>query len=141
MGIGGHKMSEIEKMYKNAGVKTDRIVCYRGFDNCIYNDFNCHCHNEKPCKDAAKIYPPFTAERQLELIKLLQRKNGYKFSFSSTNDNSEYLFFAHKDNTPVQDLIVAGDKCYEEALAGFINTLWQDLTEQERTEIKRILEC
>ena len=101
-----------------------------------YTERNCQdCNN--PDKAA---YPPFNSEKQLELIKLLQRKNGYKFSFSSTNDNSEYLFFAHKDNTPVYELIVAGDKCYEEALASFINTLWQDLTEEERKQIRGILE-
>lgn len=112
-------MSEIEKMYKTAGIKKIELD---------YPD------NFEP------FYPEFTAEKQLELIKLLQRKNGYKFSFSSTNDNSEYLFFAHKDNTPVQELIVAGDKCYEEALASFINTLWQDLTEEEKQQVKGILE-
>lgn len=113
-------MSEIELLYKNAGV---------GYLMYVVATF--------PPVEYPQI--DFTAEKQLELIKLLQRKNGYKFSFSSTNDNSEYLFFAHKDNTPVQELIVAGDKCYEDALAELINSLWQDLTEQERIEIADIL--
>lgn len=49
-------------------------------------------------------------------------------------------FFAHKDNTPVYELIVAGDKCYDEALADLVNDLWQDLTDAEKVEIKNILE-
>ncbi len=134
-------MSKIEKMYENAGVEKEfekPAICvknpYITCNGCmLYDDKNGKCNNKKE-------YPPFTAEKQIELIKLLQRKNSYKFSFSSTNDNSEYLFFAHKDNTPVYELIVAGDKCYEEALAGFINTLWQDLTEEECKQIKEILE-
>lgn len=120
-------MSEIEKMYENAGIEP--IVR----DNAIGRGY--YIEHQR-----VEEYPPFTAEKQIELIKLLQRKNGYKFSFSSTNDNSEYLFFAHKDNTPVYELIVAGDKCYEKALAGFINTLWQDLTEEEKQQVKGILE-
>ena len=120
-------MTEIEKMYENVGIKK----CNRLLS----------CPFENKCDEGCEYnwYPDFDAEKQIELIKLLQRKNGYKFSFSSTNDNSEYLFFAHKDNTPVQELIVAGDKCYEEALASFINILWQDLTDQEKEEIRRIL--
>lgn len=118
-------MSEIEKLYELANIKKQK------FEGIASGDY--------PIAVGYEDYPPFTAEKQIELIKLLQRKNGYKFSFSSTNDNSEYLFFAHKDNTPVQDLIVAGDKCYEEALASFINNLWQSLTEEEKQKIKEIL--
>ena len=125
-------MTEVEELYELVGVEP-RCNIYPTF-------YDCAKHPHEKCEDCVEWeYPPFTAEKQIELIKLLQRKNVYKFSFSSTNDNSEYLFFAHKDNTPVQELIVAGDKCYEEALASFINTLWQDLTEAEQNEIKNIL--
>lgn len=126
-------MSEIEKMYKNARI--EQKYCNKVCEANKY-PYQGWC---KGCKYLSIKYPQFTAEKQIELIKLLQRKNGYKFSFSSTNDNSEYLFFALKDNTPVQDLIVAGDKCYEEALASFINTLWQSLTEKEKRQITDIL--
>ena len=118
----------------------DRIQQMKKEENTKYDRYTDSVDTEFGRIEKAYIdYPPFTAKKQLELIKLLQRKNGYKFSPSSTNDNSEYLFFAHKDNTSVQDLIVAGDKCYEEALAGFINTLWQDLTEEEKQQVKGIL--
>ena len=133
-------MSEIEKLYENAGVEPHKY-CYNCFDNNgkIIKDSK-DCPSRKSCCNSCDTPEyNFTAEKQIELIKLLQRKNGYKFSFSSTNDNSEYLFFAHKDNTPVYDLIVAGNKCYEEALAGFINNLWQDLTDVEKEQIKEIL--
>lgn len=115
-------MTEVEKLYSLAGVEKE-----------------CKIHTIDWQSFKEYYYSPFTAEKQLELIKLLQRKNSYKFCFSSTNDNSEYLFFAYKDNTPVQELIVAGNKCYKEALAGFINTLWQDLTEEEQEQIREIL--
>lgn len=127
-------MSEIEKMYENIGVKADRIVCYRGFDNCMDNDFNCHCHNEKPCKDAAKIYPPFTAEKQLELIKfLIKNYEGIDISkrinrFNFLVDNATFIGCHHND------------KSFEESLAGVINKLWADMSEEEKQQVKGILE-
>lgn len=134
--------NEVEKMYENAGINTipqkvkDCNYCY--YYEEAY-DAPCYVCTADKCPFEKNIIPPFTAEKQISLIKLLQRKNGYKFSFSSTNDNSEYLFFAHKDNTPMYELIVAGDKYYEEALAGFINTLWQYLTPEEKQQVKEIL--
>lgn len=124
-------MSEIEKMYENIGVKADRIVCYRGFDNCMDNDFNCHCHNEKPCKDAAKIYPPFTAEKQIELIKWLIQK--YKTILIEHKLN---LFYIN-----IRDIYTGKVHIeFDETIAGLINNIWQYLTEEEKASIKNILE-
>lgn len=132
-------MNEVEKMYENAGVKADRIVCYRGFDNCVDNDFNCHCHNEKPCEDATKIYPPFTAEKQIELIKWLARHNfvvcknlgGWYTGINPTYDE-DFGITCNKRATNLDS--------FEYTLAGLINYLWQDLTEEEKERIKEILE-
>ena len=108
-------MSEVEKLYELAEVKADRTVCYRGFDNCIDNDFNCHCHNEKPCNDATKIYPPFTTEKQLELIKWM------------VNTNHRYFLLDVEEND------------FEESLAKVFNLYWSDLTEIDHEEIRKIL--
>lgn len=148
-------MSEIEKMYENIGVKADRIVCYRGFDNCMDNDFNCHCHNEKPCKDAAKIYPPFTAEKQIAILMFILNKFGdigfQKMYSIRGNDESTRKDFIkclcdceHEtwDSRPVDFYYqkgASGDN-FEESLAGLINNLWQDLTPEEKASIKNILE-
>jgi hypothetical protein len=133
MGItGGQPMSEIEKMYENAGVKPDRIVCYRGFDNCIDNDFNCHCHNKKPCKDATKIYPPFTAEKQLFLFQWICKK-------------FEEIYISHTNFEKVQSWeivykISVHRNSFEECLCAFINLFWQSLTKEEKQQVKGILE-
>ena len=66
------------------------------------------------CKNAE--YPPFTAEKQLEIVKMIL--------FSTWWLNLKRLQFSEK---------------FDEGLAQMINELWQDLTEQERTEIKEIL--
>lgn len=57
-----------QEFYDTFGIEPLRHVCYRGFDNCIDNDYNCHCHNKKPCKDSHAIYPEITAEKLLEII-------------------------------------------------------------------------
>ena len=81
-------MSEITKLYENAGIEVPAVRLK------IFKD------------DNGKIYtqPPFTAEKQLELIKWL------------------------------------GAEDFENALAGLINSLWQDLTEEEKQQVKGILE-
>lgn len=118
----------------------DRIQQMKKEENTKYDKYTDSVDTEFGRIEKAYIdYPPFTAKKQIELVKLLHRKKGCKIIFSSTNDNSEYLFFAHKDDTPMHELIVAGDKCYEEALASFINALWQDLTEEEKQQVKGIL--
>lgn len=76
------------------------------------------------------FYPEFTAEKQLELIKWLIKYdelhadfNDNEYGFSSLNYSGNYK------------------KDFAEALASVINfELWQDLTEEERKQIKEILE-
>lgn len=101
-------MNEIEKMYKLARIKPieDKI----GSNQYQY------------------YYPPFTAEKQLELIKWLSSKYGIyivdKYSIGFGECVGE---FCTKKN-------------FEECLAESINHLWQDLTSEEKQKIKEILE-
>lgn len=106
-------MNEVEKMYENAGV-------YR----CNMPDVDCNKNCEK-CED----YNLFTAEKQLELIKWLIKYdelhadfNDDEYGFSTLNYSGKYK------------------KDFEKSLASVINNdLWQDLTEEERKQIKEIL--
>lgn len=66
-------------------------------------------------------YPPFTAENQLELIKLIGK------TLTST-ECSDRLW----------DILWRND--FEEALASRVNLLYQDLTPAQRQEVKEILE-
>lgn len=107
-------MSEIEKLYKNAGVEKE--------------------WKPLPYGDIEEYYPEFTAEKQLELIKwlsitkaILIKQNRMFVGFETGNP---------EDLKCVEDL----DLSFEETLAGLINHLWRDLTESEKSEIKRILE-
>ena len=121
-------MSEIEKMYENAEVKKQiPKVCS---SNELYCK-ECEAHIEDAmsyCKNAE--YPPFTAEKQIELIKWLARKGLLQINYSS---HQCYQFNSFR---------VGGDykSNLSEALASHCNNLWQDLTEEEKQQVKGILE-
>jgi hypothetical protein len=91
-------MSEIEKMMQNANVKKD--------------------WNSTPYGGIEEYYPPFTAEKQIEITRKLWefRPNIY----------------------PNFDLLV--NHSYSEMIATFVNNHWQSLTEEEKQQIKEILE-
>ena len=112
-------MNEVEKMYENAGIKKD--------------------WNSTPYGGIEEYYPPFTPEKQLELIKWLARHNfvvcknlgGWHTGINPTYDE-EFGITCSKRATNYGS--------FEYALASLINYLWQDLTEEERKQIKEILE-
>lgn len=121
-------MSEIEKMYRNANVETLSYCC-----DSTHGEPTKRC---KGCLDYREIYPPFTAEKQIELIKWLGKsKNGFGFFNDGTEGSSCHCDFNwewfRKD-------FYAED--FDSALAGLINSLWKDLTEEEKQQVKEILE-
>lgn len=88
-------MSEIEKMYKNAGVTLIEE-----------NDDGACCLN------------PFTPEKQLKILEFIIKN--YK----------NYLML----------VLSNGEDIKTEYLAKIMNSLWQDLTEEEKQQVKGILE-
>ena len=117
--------TEIEKMYINAGIEkqTSYYCSFEYGAACPYDNVTCpECPYYK--EEDEPQYPDFTAEKQLELIKLIANRKGYP----------DYEYFGNLFDDYIQLLD------FNEALANLINTLWQDLTEQEKEEIRRILE-
>ena len=102
----------IQKLYKVAGVYTV------GFNTCTLED----------------KYPPFTAEKQIEIIKFLIGKHASFDLFKNYEQKDLYMVYYECRYFPKQYLP------FEEALAESVNYLWQDLTEDEKTSIKEILE-
>ena len=115
-------MSEIEKMYENAGIEKE---C-----NCTNYDSRCFQDCTK-CEN----YPPFTAEKQIELIKLLSTKE-LKIR-TNKQPYAVYIGVLGDDNTCFYG---CEGLYFEETLSELINKLWQDLTEEERNQIREILE-
>lgn len=102
-------MTEIEKMFENAGIKGEWRD-YRTKNGKIYEGKNPKNRNIRLCK------PDFTAEKQLELIKWL---------------------IVHSPNTCLEDVIIVS--AFEDSLANVINNLWQSFNDQEKEEIRNIL--
>lgn len=110
-----HPVSEIEKLYKNAGVELVADVKF-------------------PTKDVNYnvSYPPFTAEKQIEIVKFLLAKDVFKCYQHYTS--KAYIVLTDD----VKDFIC--NKPFDEFLASYINYLWLSLTEKEKQQIKGILE-
>lgn len=112
-------MTEIEKMFENAGFIKKQCKDY----SCIVCEQNNNCEK----------YPPFTAEKQLELIKWLSR-NKKLFIRESSFSGNYYMEVTYNRGNGVDN------PKFESCLASLINDIWQSLTDQEKEEIRRILE-
>lgn len=109
-------MTEIEKLYENAEVNKE----------CEKNYAYLECpHKTRQCEDCVLfIYPAFTAEKQISLIKLLAYKE----------DTGLLINIQAKDDVDIDD-----PEYFEECLAQLINKLWQNLKDYEKDRIREIL--
>ena len=142
-------MNEVEKMYENAGLSNmwveryndgyyEHERYYNSYKEMINNmmkanDWTLSEAREIAKRECRKEYPPFTAEKQLNIIKWLLKSYDIDFSqlgqrIDTSLDGINCISGSGSANT------------FEESLAQAINDLWQDLTEEERKQIKEILE-
>ena len=121
-------MGEITKLYENCNIKPKQEGYCDWDSNCPYPRLK--CNDECPYwkyEDEAEC-PPFTAEKQLEIVKFLLKKAVYY----DVKDDKYWFYYEECES--------AGYKPFDEAIAHFINKLWQDLTEEEKQQVKGILE-
>lgn len=119
-------MNEIEKLYENAGIEK-RKFCE--FDpDCIYF-LSKYCELKYDIKCENYIYPPFTAEKQIKLLEF-----DYKYSRVPAIG---YIIELKKYDCPHYDY--GAFDTFQEVLCAEINYHWQFLTEQEKEQIKKIL--
>ncbi len=120
----GDMMNEVELMYENAGFSKKHCKDY----SCIVCDKN---------KDCDK-YPPFTKEKQIELIKWLA--GIYELSIYWDKQYNSYRFVIRNyKNGRLNHSVCGYEVPFEETLAYLINRIWQDLTAAEQNEIREIL--
>lgn len=107
-------MNEIEKLYKNAGVELVTDVKF-------------------PTKDVNYnvSYPPFTADKQLAILQLLTQQCDLTISHFT-----EWEFIHFDGQEPLE---ITG-KDFTETFAKLVNAYWQNLTEEEKEQVKGILE-
>ena len=126
-------MNEVEKLYENAGVEPKKN-CY--YWDCPYSTGNVgeDDKKEKDCENCnnpdKKTYPPFTAEKQLNIIKWLMR-NRKDYQYDTYNDTYWFIIDDYRECKLYQN--------FDEALAELINLYWQDFDKEERNSIKEIL--
>lgn len=102
-------MGEIEKMYENAGVEKIKLFSARIGIN-----------------PEAVFYPPFTAEKQIELIKWIAHHDG--------------CFKIYLNSIEFGDSGFGSCSTFEESLAKAVSNFLKSATEKEKQRIKEILE-
>lgn len=124
-------MSEIEKLYENAGVEKAP-----NFNNCYPEMLKCHhCEHYKVIDECTgrclnEVYPTFTAEKQIKIIKLLTQQSDLTISHF---EKWELWLFDGQEYTQITG------KDFTETLAKLINAYWKNLTEEQKETIHGIL--
>lgn len=118
-------MSEIEKVYENVGFIKKQCKDY----SCIV------CNKNKDCDK----YPPFTSEKQIGLIKWLV-KHRFNFMVYELTEKDFTFEILNKRLKQTSQFVSLSENNFEEGLAKVLNCFWQDLTEEEKQQIKEILE-
>ena len=145
-------MSEVTKLYENAGIEPEYKDCciitdkYLNYETELsYEDLmDKECPHNQECTDECEyaynkiIYPPFTAEKQLKLIEFMLKKYGEEtIGFELWKDNS-YHAMCQLGYDGFENYADSNTLCG--AIAGLITLYWQDLTEEEKQQVKGILE-
>ena len=124
-------MSEITKLYENAEIKPIAEYCKHQCNNEFDDDACIGCvHIEKV------EYPPFTAEKQIELIKLLGNVRDYTVEI----DKFKGVYYVGCRSAGSNDKLWGSSNVFEDALAELINETWFCLTPEEKQQVKGILE-
>lgn len=79
-------------------------------------------------------YPPFTAEKQLELIKWVTKKT-YRNYFKLLYSFGQKSWYMESDCISTPNM-----KNFENTLAGLVCKLWENLSDDQKQEIKEILQ-
>lgn len=150
-------MNEIEKMYKLVGLGTmwveeylsnnvDTIRIYHNSYNEMIksmmkkNDWSRSEAIEVAKKECRKEHPPFTAEKQLELIKWLGYRRHIDIDIYNIKGHTIYNISNDYDRTVDEHKFMFDSNTFEYALAGLVNQIYHSLTSEEKQHIKEILE-
>ena len=125
-------MNEIEKLYKNAGIK--KINTHQSEIDNGDPRFTGISHSDSYIK-----YPPLTADKQIKLIKWLIQKDFYDERIIRSNFEQTYFYCSYIDDYGDYRESEYFEK-FEEALANVFNYFWQSLAPKEKQQIREILE-
>ena len=95
-------MSEVTKLYENAGIEPKKCS---------------ECDNNMDCGFGKGCYPPFIAEKQIELIKLLGNVRDYTVEI----DKFKGVYYVGCRSAGSNDKLLGSSNVFEDALAELIN--------------------
>lgn len=117
-------MNNIEQMYKLAGAHID--------ERCVMLGKPCPSHKNCDVCDKNKItHPPFTAKKQIKMLEFLSLKYSNLQIKASLDDKYRIEISFYREG--YEETLAA-------AIADFVNDKRLRFTEDERKEIKEILE-
>ena len=123
-------MTEVEKLYKNAGFKKDLLINLADLD---FSEEDCDelCLDNSCDECRYKTFPPLTAEKQLKLIDFLSK---YEITIINESNTPDYVIYTYEKFGSVSANNIG------ELMAKYINMfIWRNLTEEEQQQIKEIL--
>lgn len=124
-------MNEIEKMYEKAGFQKKRKCEWdKDKESCFHSGFvTC----DKCTAKIERTYPPFTAWKQFDLFKLLMRHPKTELYCRYANDKYKLIMYT-------KDCCTSDMGSFENILASIVCNMWGLLSEEEKQQIKEILE-
>lgn len=134
-------MNEIEKMYNNCNLSKPHAWSCK-LDRIKFSGFCCELHKKglhcKDCNHSRQEYhhPSFTTEKQLEITKFI----GLHYGFQMLKNEAFDYIIATKIFVKYELEYKGYGYGYDEAIANLVNNLWQSLSEEEKQQIKEILE-
>ena len=130
--------TELLKYFDNSIDKlNDRIQQMKKEENTKYDRYTNSVDTEFGRVEKAYIdYPPFTAEKQIELIKWLGNVRDYTVEI----DKFKCVYYVGCRSAGSNDKLWGSSNTFEDALAELINETWFCLTEEEKQQVKGILE-
>lgn len=120
--------NEIEKMYKLSNLEAINIAEYGS------------TYISQAVEIDSKLYPPLTAEKQIELIKWLGSRRHVDIDIHNIKGHTIYDISNDYDCITDEYKFMFDSNTFEDALAGLINQVWYYLTEEEKQQVKEILE-
>lgn len=132
-------MTEVEKLYEKCMIKPMYWCSYQDIW-CPVEDvgkFNPACAKTEvivvcDARSSFAQLPKFTPKKQINLIKWLIQNKRLCIHKAEHSDN----FYMDTATTRLNGV---DNSSFEECIASMLNLIWQDLTEEEQEQIRRIL--
>ena len=143
--------NNIEKLYELAGVEKYYLYTVKHLGKIhiaplegILENLHLFKRNKKSkvkntyINRVKKVYPPFTDTKQLELILWISLNTRYMWNYIGQTVKNTWVLAI--DYTQIFKFKSCEHTDFSQALAGLVCELWEDLTDTQKEEIRKVLE-